>query len=509
MKTAYTSLIALFAASSVAFASTAHYGSQVVVSDKYLSSENAIAGQYIVVLDDRQFPPSLLRLPEDHRAAVQSLADQVAFEYRAEEEHVYFEAINGFSARMSRFQALRMANDPRVQVVAEDATVYAANVKSQPSPPSWGLDRIDQYAPELDGWYRWVWMEPPAEVHVYVLDTGIRSTHEDFGGRVDNVNVFNAYFDGNDTEDCNGHGTHIAGTIGGAEYGIAKSAILHPVRVLACSGAGSLSAVIAGVDWVTREVIEHQHPAVANLSLQSSPSAVLDMMIRASVSAGVTYVVAAGNSNRSACYYSPSRVGEAITVGAMDQNDLRLSTSNYGSCVDVYAPGQAITSTFRRSDTDTLAMTGTSTAAAHVSGIAAQILAQAPFATPAQVADRIVEFAGSMVDPRSGSGYSPMAYSLIDVGNDPELGNGGLELVANCDTKTKHCSFESNWKDGRQQPLRFHWSFGEGCTEPTRDSEGFHDYGHMIMRAPVVVEVAAELEDGSFWVATTTVDLSF
>jgi len=509
MKTAYTTLFALFAAATAFAAAPAQFNTGAA-DEKFVTADDAIPGQYIVILEDSQFPPAFLRRAADHQRDVEALAEQMAFEFRGQRGYVYSEALNGFSVTASHAQALRMANDPRISMVAEDAVVEAAGeVLGQVAPPSWGLDRIDQHAPQLDGMYYWFTMDPPAEVHVYVLDTGIRSTHMDFDGRVDVENSFNAYFDGNDTEDCNGHGTHIAGTIAGNEHGIAKTAVLHPVRVLTCSGAGSLSAVIAGVNWVTTEVIENQHPAVANLSLQSSPSAVLDNAIRASITAGVTYVVAAGNSNQSACYYSPSRINEVITVGASDQNDLRVSNSNYGDCVDLYAPGTMIMSAWRRSDSDMLAMTGTSSAAAHVSGIAANLLAQAPFATPDQITSTIIANAGSMIDPRSETGYSPLAFSLIDVASDPELGNGGLELSGECDAKTHRCMFTASFKDQRFNPVRYHWNFGEGCGKSTRWPGAVHDFAHSIMRAPITVEVAAELEDGTLWIAATTIQLSF
>ncbi len=510
MKNAYTILIALFAAAGAVAAVPAQFSTSAP-SDKFMTAEDAIPGQYIAILDDRQFPPAFLRRAADHRQDVEAVAEQMAFEFRARRGYVYSEVANGFSFTASHTEAMRMARDPRVSLVAEDSVVRAAGqMQTQTAPPSWGLDRIDQHEPTLDGLYRWFTMDPPAEVHVYVLDTGIRSTHVDFGGRVDVENSFNAFADGNDTNDCNGHGTHIAGTIAGNEHGIAKNAVLHPVRVLACSGAGSLSAVIAGVNWVTSQVIEHQHPAVANLSLQSSPSIVLDNFIRASISAGVTYVVAAGNSNRSACFFSPSRVAEALTVGASDQNDLRVSTSNYGSCVDLYAPGQAIMSAFRRSDTDMLAMTGTSTAAAHVSGMAASLLAQAPFGTPAQISAAILGNAGSMVDPRSGSGFSPLAFSLIDVANDPDLGNGGLEFTHECHFKSRVCQFIATFKDARFEPVRYHWNFGDGTTRSTKRSVTRHRFDRVDqVLDQFTVEVAAELEDGTLWVSVATIEVSF
>jgi subtilisin family serine protease len=222
-------------------------------------------------------------------------------------------------------------------------------------------------------------------VNVYVIDTGIRRTHTQFGSRA--FVGFDAINDGRNTSDCNGHGTHVAGTIGGSTYGVAKGVRLFAVRVLRCNGSGTTSGVIAGVDWVTRNRVT---PAVANMSLGGGASTALDTAVRNSIAAGVTYAVAAGNANTNASGQSPARVGEAITVGATTQSDARSSFSNFGSVVDIFAPGSSILSAWYTSNSATATLSGTSMASPHVAGVAARYLESTPAATPAQVRNEIV-----------------------------------------------------------------------------------------------------------------------
>jgi subtilisin family serine protease len=294
--------------------------------------------------------------------------------------NVYGHAINGFSAWMSDEQAVALSDDPRVKFVEEDSVMWAT--VTQTNPP-WGLDRIGQRDLPLNRTYSYT--TTGSGVNAYIIDTGIRTTHTQFGGRA-SVG-FDAVGDGQNGNDCNGHGTHVSGTVGGSTFGVAKAVRLFAVRVLSCSGSGSNAGVIAGVDWVTANRIR---PAVANMSLGGGASAALDTAVRNSIAAGVTYAIAAGNSNANAANSSPARVAEAITVGATTMTDARSSFSNFGSVVDIFAPGSAILSAWRTSDTATNTISGTSMATPHVAGVAARFLQSNPTASPAAVRNELV-----------------------------------------------------------------------------------------------------------------------
>src|SRR5215813_9284608 len=293
---------------------------------------------------------------------------------------VYGYAINGFSAQMSEEQALNLSRDPRVRFVEEDSIVEASVTQNN---PPWGLDRIGQRDLPLNHAYSYT--NTGSGVNVYIIDTGIRRTHTQFGGRASAS--FDAVGDGQNTNDCNGHGTHVSGTVGGSTYGVAKSVRLFAVRVLGCNGSGTNSGVIAGVDWVTAN---HISPAVANMSLGGGVSTALDTAVRNSIASGVTYSIAAGNSNTDASSSSPARVAEAITVGATTMTDARSSFSNFGSVVDIFAPGSSILSSFNTSDTATNTISGTSMATPHVAGVVARYLQANPGASPAQARNAIV-----------------------------------------------------------------------------------------------------------------------
>ena len=321
----------------------------------------AVAGSYIVVLKD-------------------GAPDVVAAKVGARVTHRYRSALNGFAATMTERAAKRLAADPAVAYVAQDQVVHA--LADQPNPPSWGLDRVDQRDLPLDA--RYGYATTAGNVHAYIIDTGIRATHSDFGGRA--TFDANTTGDGNNT-DCNGHGTHVAGTVGGAAHGVAKGVRLHGVKVLTCSGSGTIAGVVAGVDWVTANA---QKPAVANMSLGGGANDTLDAAVRRSIASGVTYAVASGNSNANACTSSPARVAEAITVNASDSSDARASFSNWGTCTDLFAPGVNITSTWSTGDTATNTISGTSMATPHVAGAAALLLAGNPGASPQQVRDALV-----------------------------------------------------------------------------------------------------------------------
>jgi subtilisin family serine protease len=305
----------------------------------------------------------------------------------------YLATFRGFHARMSATAAARLAADPSVSYVEQDAQVSMAATETG---ATWGLDRIDQKALPLSKSYTY---RSAAGVTAYVIDTGIRISHRDFGGRAGD----GWDFIGNDSvaADCNGHGTHVAGTIGGATYGVAKDVKLVGVRVLDCKGTGSYSAIIAGVDWVTAHAAK---PAVANMSIGGVNSAALNNAVTRSVAAGVSYAVAGGNDNKNACNYSPAATPNAITVGATDAGDVRASFSNFGSCVDIFAPGVRITSDSYQSDTGAAIMSGTSMAAPHVAGAAALVLGANPTWSPAQVRNALVDQATSNVVGSRGSG---------------------------------------------------------------------------------------------------------
>jgi subtilisin family serine protease len=260
---------------------------------------------------------------------VDGAAGDLARQYGGAVRQSYKNAVKGFSAKLTERAAKRLAANPAVDYVEQDRQVAATG--TQANPPSWGLDRIDQASLPLNGSY--TYPNAASNVTAYVIDTGVRISHADFGGRA--VNGYDFIDNDPVANDCNGHGTHVAGTVGGTSYGVAKGVKLVAVRVLDCQGSGSYSQIIAGVDWVTRNAVK---PAVANMSLGGSAGSTLDNAVKASIAAGVTYAVAAGNSNADACNTSPARLPEAITVGATDSADARASFSNYGACLDLFAP---------------------------------------------------------------------------------------------------------------------------------------------------------------------------
>jgi subtilisin family serine protease len=335
---------------------------------RYADTPDAIPGSYVVVYRDNAVAAD--RVP----ALTRTLAER----HQAKVSQVYGAALRGFAGRMSQAQAHRLAAHPAVAYVAQDAVARAS--AEQLNPPSWGLDRIDQGGGRDT---RYVYDTTASNVHVYVIDTGIRVSHTDFAGRASWA--VNTTGDGNNS-DCNGHGTHVAGTVGGNAYGVAKGVRLHAVKVLTCSGSGSFSGVVAGVDWVTNNKIR---PAVANMSLGGGAYQPLDDAIRNSTAAGISYAVAAGNDNADACNTSPARAAQALTVGATNINDSRASFSNWGRCVDLFAPGEGITSTWNSSDTATSNLSGTSMASPHVAGAAALYLAANPAASATTVHDHV------------------------------------------------------------------------------------------------------------------------
>lgn len=292
----------------------------------------------------------------------------------------YRSVFSGFAVTLPAAAVVGLARNPKVQYIEEDAEVTGFD--TQAPAPSWGLDRIDQRALPLSNTFEYSSLGQGAGVRAYIVDTGIRSTHTDFAGRI--APGFSSVIDPvNTTEDCNGHGTHVAGTLAGTTFGVAKAATIVPVRVLNCQGSGTTSGVLAGLDWVAAD--HTSGPAVVNMSLGGKPSRAVDAAVLRVVEDGITVVVAAGNAHSNACNSSPARVGEAITVGATNATDTRAPYSNFGKCVDLFAPGSYIISDWYTSDTETNTISGTSMATPHVAGVAALLLSRTPMLTPAQV----------------------------------------------------------------------------------------------------------------------------
>ncbi|CAL9450077.1 S8 family peptidase [Streptomyces sp. enrichment culture] len=364
---------------------------------QYAGDANAVAGSYIVTL----------KAGEARSGTAEGRA--VAARHGAEIERTYTRALNGYEVEASETEAKRLAADPAVASVVQNRTFHVTG--TQPNPPSWGLDRIDQRNLPLNSSF--TYPDSAGEgVTAYVIDTGVRVSHSDFGGRASDG--YDAIDNDNTAQDGHGHGTHVAGTVAGGSYGVAKKAKVVGVRVLNNSGSGTTAQVVAGIDWVARNAVK---PAVANMSLGGGADSALDTAVRNAVASGVTFVVAAGNESTNANTKSPARVTEAITVGATTSGDARASYSNYGAVLDLFAPGSSITSAWRTSDTATNTISGTSMASPHVAGAAALHLAANPSATPAQVSTALTSAATTGVVGNPGTG-SPNRLLFTGEGGD-------------------------------------------------------------------------------------------
>jgi aqualysin 1 len=334
------------------------------VDDVSFASSSVIPGRFIVTLRDGADPASVAR---EHGVAA---------------DYVYRHALNGFAGAMSEAARSGLLRDARVTRVEPDGIARTTATQSN---ATWGLDRIDQRSRPLNGTY--VYTNTGSGVTAYIIDTGIRYTHNEFGSRAS----FGYDSFGGNGSDCNGHGTHVAGTVGGTTYGVAKGVALVAVRVLDCGGSGSWSGVIAGMDWVTAN---HRKPAVANMSLGGGANSSVDAAARRMIAAGVATAIAAGNGNiggvaQDACKYSPARVTEAMTIGSTTSTDAKSSWSNFGNCIDWFAPGSSITSAWYQSNTQTHTISGTSMATPHVAGVAALYLQSNSSASPQTVRDAL------------------------------------------------------------------------------------------------------------------------
>jgi subtilisin family serine protease len=354
------------------------------------AAPGAIAGRYIVVLkaDAAGFAGSAAA-----RTAMPGRAAALTGRYGGTVDTVYSAALTGFSARMTAAQAGRLAADQAVAFVEQDRMV---SIDATQNGAPWGLDRIDQRNRPLSTTF--TYPRTASNVTAYIIDTGILISHGQFGGR---ASLGPTYAGGGSATDCNGHGTHVAGTVGGSTYGVAKAVRLVAVKVLSCSGSGSISGVISGVNWVTQNAVR---PAVANMSLGGGASSALDNAVTNSINSRIVYAVAAGNSSANACNSSPARTPAAITVGSTTSSDARSSFSNFGTCVDVFAPGSSITSAWIGSNSATRTISGTSMASPHVAGAAALVLSASPSASAQQIRDSLVNSATTGVLTNVGSG---------------------------------------------------------------------------------------------------------
>jgi len=384
-------------------------------------SANPVPNRYLVALNSDAMRSEGEEAPE--------AAARLTAKYGGSVDKVFRNALKGFSVEMTEKAAQALSRDPNVLFVEEDS--YISIAEAQMSAP-WGLDRVDQRNVPLDQTYNYT--KTGSGVNVYVIDTGIRVTHEQFQGRA--ALAYDSIGDGQNGNDCHGHGTHVASTIGGVTYGVAKNVSLYAVRVLGCNGIGTTATAMEGIDWVAAN---RQLPAVANMSMGGWGSDIMDTAVQGAINSGVTFVVAAGNNNGSACNYSPARLSSAITVGASTQADARASFSNYGSCVDLFAPGISIPSAWAWNDTAVHTVSGTSMAAPHVSGAVALFLEENQSSTPGEVSAAVLNEAtnGEMESMSDGSPNTilftapniPTAADATISGSVIDINNRGLRNV--------------------------------------------------------------------------------
>ncbi|MEC9283760.1 MAG: S8 family serine peptidase [Bdellovibrionota bacterium] len=438
-------------------------------------------------------------------AVVKTMAENVGVQYGVQSEKSFAGAVSAAVYSLNSKQIQEMKVDQRVAYIEEDIRMSTIGIQEN---PEWGLDRIDQESSNLDD--RYEYPKAKRQVYAYVVDTGVRISHEEFEGRAEHG--IDTVSNDSDSTDCNGHGTHVAGTIGGKTYGVSKDVKIVGVRVLDCGGGGSVSNIVEALNWV---IENRKDPAVVNMSLGGGTSKTLDNAIEALVRSGVTAVVAAGNDDRDACNYSPARVSDAITVGSIQKGDRRSSFSNYGECVDIFAPGSSIKSSWYRRDNETKTISGTSMASPHVAGVAALVLASdESISRPDQVRSAILQNASSGKVSDKGSDSPNLLLSTVFIDKN-EDGNSGEEPVepepenqapivsVDVEVEGLSVSVKSTSSDEDGYVLGVVIDYGDGTV--VEAYEGVHTYS-----APgsYVIEVVAVDDQGAMGKVQKSVELS-
>jgi subtilisin family serine protease len=382
---------------------------------------------------------------------------------------VYDHALNGAAIDVPSAAVASLSNARGVLRVELDGPVTTTATQSS---ATWGLDRIDQRDLPLSNSYTYT--PTGTGVTAYIVDTGILPTHADLKGRV--LAGFTAINDGRGSNDCNGHGTHVAGTVGGTTYGVAKQVTLVPVRVLNCQGSGTWSGVIAGLDWIAQQEGGKASKAVANMSLGGGASSSVDDAVQRVIGAGVTVAVAAGNSSANACNYSPARAPNALTVGATGSTDAKASYSNFGTCLDLFAPGSSITSAWHTGDTAINTISGTSMASPHVAGVAALLL-QGGSASPASIASTITSGATTNKVTSAGTG-SPnrLLYSLLGTTTTTTTNQAPVASFTHACTDLV-CNFTSTSSDSDGNISAYSWSFGDSSSSTIQNPSKTYSAG--------------------------------
>lgn len=463
---------------------------------RVLRNEHKIPGQYIVHLNAEAVSssPSSSARSYDGLPTVAEMAGRMARRYNGKAGLNFHRVMKGFVIRMNEDDADLLSEDPAVASVEEDGIVTLAGI--QENPPSWAVDRLDQRSNVLDG--RFVYGDT-TNVHIYIIDTGVRSTHAELAGRVDTTNALSLIHDGNETEDTNGHGTAVATVAAGTTLGVAKTAIIHPIRVFGDNGMGSVSNVVYGIDWVV-DNRGRGEDSIINLSLQSGPSPSLDEAVRNAVAAGVFVTVAAGNVNDDACGVSPARVSEAFTVGATDSADVRASFSDYGPCVDLFAPGQDVLTAGAWADDATIYYSGTSFSAPFAAGVAAMYLNMNPGASPEEVKWALVNSASEVVtDDGLGSPRGLLYSAFIHDGMDlaPHAAFGFT-------CRRTRCTFDASASVDDGSIERYSWDFGDGLSASKKNSKVGHRFQE-IGTYPVTLIVTDDAGQSSSVVQDVTI----